>query len=204
MIPVTLQLKNFLSYGDNLPPLDFSNITLACLTGPNGHGKSSLLDAITWALWGQARKVASASVPDPHLLKLGQSQMSVELVFDVGRERFKVYREYLKSGKSHRSSLEIFVWDESAERYHALTENSKKQTQTKICQLIGLDYQTFINSAFIIQGKADEFTRKTARERKTVLANILNLDYYERLAVLAKTKAREAGARIEFLEKQNV
>ena len=50
MIPLSLRLHNFMSYGEDTPPLDFSHFTTACLTGDNGHGKSTLLDAITWAL----------------------------------------------------------------------------------------------------------------------------------------------------------
>ena len=55
MIPIRLFLTNFLCYRDNVPTLDFTGIHVACLCGPNGHGKSALLDAITWALWGRAR-----------------------------------------------------------------------------------------------------------------------------------------------------
>ncbi|MDP2727330.1 MAG: AAA family ATPase, partial [Dehalococcoidia bacterium] len=55
MVPIALRLRNFLSYRDNVPPLSFEGIHLACLSGDNGHGKSALLDAITWAVWGQAR-----------------------------------------------------------------------------------------------------------------------------------------------------
>ena len=55
MVPLKLTLKNFLCYRGDVPPLDFSGIHLACLSGQNGHGKSALLDAITWALWGKAR-----------------------------------------------------------------------------------------------------------------------------------------------------
>ena len=54
MIPLKLQLRNFMCYRDPTV-LDFTGIHLACLTGDNGHGKSALLDAITWALWGKAR-----------------------------------------------------------------------------------------------------------------------------------------------------
>ena len=59
--------------------LDFSGIHLACLTGDNGHGKSALLDAMTWALWGRAwgRR-------DDELIALGESEMWVEFEFGLG------------------------------------------------------------------------------------------------------------------------
>ena len=55
MIPQKLSLRNFMCYREDAPPLDFTGIHLACISGDNGHGKSALLDAITWALWGRAR-----------------------------------------------------------------------------------------------------------------------------------------------------
>jgi exonuclease SbcC len=55
MIPVWLRISGFLSYNQPVE-LDFSSFDLACISGANGAGKSSLLDAITWALFGQARR----------------------------------------------------------------------------------------------------------------------------------------------------
>ena len=61
MIPLHLKLSGFLSYHDPVE-VDFSSFDLACISGSNGAGKSSLLDAITWALFGQARKRDEAVV----------------------------------------------------------------------------------------------------------------------------------------------
>jgi exonuclease SbcC len=52
MIPLKLQIKNFLSFGPDIQTIDFTPYPLICLSGKNGHGKSALLDALTWALWG--------------------------------------------------------------------------------------------------------------------------------------------------------
>ena len=54
MIPITLHISGFLSYRDPVD-IDFTGLDLACISGANGAGKSSLLDAITWVLFGQAR-----------------------------------------------------------------------------------------------------------------------------------------------------
>jgi ATPase involved in DNA repair len=53
MIPLQLTLKNFLSYREAV--LDFRGLHTACICGANGAGKSSLLEAITWAIWGESR-----------------------------------------------------------------------------------------------------------------------------------------------------
>ncbi|GAH14944.1 unnamed protein product, partial [marine sediment metagenome] len=78
MIPIKLNLKNFLSYGENVPPLDFTQFHVACLSGHNGQGKSALLDAITWSVWGEGRKASQERKADYSLLRMGQEDMQVE------------------------------------------------------------------------------------------------------------------------------
>ena len=80
MIPLKLHITNFLSYGAP-QDIDFEPYSLICLSGKNGHGKSSLLDALTWALWGQARKASGAAKADEGLLHLGKTHMMVILDF---------------------------------------------------------------------------------------------------------------------------
>ena len=76
MIPIKLSMRNFMCYRDNVPPLSFDGIHIACISGDNGNGKSALIDAITWALWGKARAKS-----DDDLIYLGQTEMAVEFDF---------------------------------------------------------------------------------------------------------------------------
>ena len=172
MIPVELELHNFLAYRDP-PVLILDGIHVACLAGVNGAGKSSILDAITWSLWGKAR----SNSPDD-LIHQGQTEMRVALTFLQGDERFRVIRQR-KAGKRGSSLLELQVWDRSVESWRGLSEATIRDTQGKIDELLRLDYETFVNSAFLLQGRADEFTTKTPAQRKQVLANILGLDVWD-------------------------
>lgn len=189
MIPLKLRLHNFMCYRDP-QPLDFSGIHLACLAGDNGHGKSALLDAMTWALWGRARVGARH---DDELIHLGQTEMEVELEFALGNVRYRVIRKR-DSRRRGQSALELQGWDGS--QFIPLTEPSIRATQARINALLRMDYDTFINSAFLLQGRADEFTVKPPGERKRILADILGLglydEYEERAKELAKARAREA------------
>ena len=74
MIPIKLTITGFLSYRDTVE-LDFTSFDLACISGSNGAGKSSLLDAFTWALFGQARK------HDDSVINLQSSLAEVALDF---------------------------------------------------------------------------------------------------------------------------
>ena len=173
-------------YRDNVPPLNFEGFHVACLCGDNGNGKSALLDAITWALWGKARAKS-----DDELIHLGRSEMEVEFEFSVGPNRYRVLRKRSKAGlkRDGQSLLDLQV--ATPEGFLSIQGNGIRETERKIVEILRMDYQTFINSAFLLQGKADEFSTRKPAERKEVLANILGLSLYDKLEKLAKDYARE-------------
>ncbi|GAB4511935.1 MAG: SMC family ATPase [Anaerolineae bacterium] len=168
MIPVRLEMKNFLPYRSP-DPVRFDGIHLACLTGPNGAGKSSLLDAVTWALWGRAR-----ARRDEDLVHLGQADMHVQFDFRQEDTVYRVFRRRAR-GKRGMATLDLFVIRED-DTPNLITEPSMKATQNRINELLRLDYDTFVHSAFLQQGKADAFTTRTPAERKKILSDILGLD----------------------------
>jgi exonuclease SbcC len=201
MIPLKLYIRNFMCYREQV--LDLSGVHLACLTGNNGTGKSALLDALTWVLWGRSRVGARR---DDELIHIGQNEMEVEFEFllanasnvasDAGNASLAGdgirYRVLRKRSSRHRgqSSLELQGWDAAEERFRPLSEPTISRTQHKIVDLLRMDYDTFINSAFLLQGRADEFTVKRAAERKRVLGDILGLEMYDRYERLAKEAAQ--------------
>ncbi|MEO0559945.1 MAG: SMC family ATPase [Bacteroidota bacterium] len=201
MVPLRLQLRNFLSYGEAAPPLDFGTFHIACLSGGNGQGKSALLDAITWAIWGEARKSSDARKPDEELLRVGAREMSVDLQLDLDGEVYRVVRSYTQSasGKTSKPGLELQV-REGEDAWQPLTAESIRATQAVIDERMGIDYETFINSTFLLQGRSDEFTKKKPNERKEILGKILGLDRYDRLAAAAGRRwsgLREKASRLE-------
>ncbi len=204
MVPIKLALKNFMCYRDNVPALYFEGFHVACLCGDNGNGKSALLDAITWALWGEARAKS-----DDDLIHLGQSEMEVELEFSVSQNRYRVLRKRTKSSlkRPGQSLLELQI--ATSDGFNALTGNTIRETERKIIEILRMDYQTFINSALLLQGRANEFSMKKPGERKEVLANILGLSLYDKLEKLARdyTKERELiqqrlGSEITRIEQE--
>ena len=211
MVPVRISLSNFLSYGEDAQSLDFSRFRVACLSGKNGQGKSALLDAITWALWGEARKSSGAQKPDEDLLRIGSRRMSVEFVFDIEGQRYRVFRSYARSatGKTNKSLLELqLVVAEDEANSIPLTGASIRETQEKLNECLGLDYDAFVNSSMLLQGRSDEFTKKRPAERKNILGRILNLSRYDRLSDKARSKlsglnteAEKIGREIELLSK---
>ncbi|MEJ2012821.1 MAG: SMC family ATPase [Anaerolineales bacterium] len=193
MIPLELELKNFLAY-QSPPALNFEGIHVACLAGENGAGKSSLLDAITWSLWGRAR----SNSPDD-LIHQGKKEMRVALTFAQGADRYRVIRQR-KAGKRGTSILEFQIWDETEGGWRGLSAATMRDTQKRIDDLLRLDYETFTNSAFLVQGQADAFTTKTPTQRKQVLANILGLGVWEVYEARAREKMSSTQADIQRVE----
>ncbi len=190
MIPLKISLKNFLSYGSQLQTIDFTDHALICLTGKNGHGKTSLLDALTWAIWGQARKNSGTSRADEGLVRLGEKQMVVYVEFLFNDRHYRIRREFTKTNGRALLFLDFELFDPEKNQFVTLTDKTIRATQKKIEDLIGLDFWTFVNSSFLRQGQANEFSKKSAKDRKQILANILGLSKYESLSVRANEKAR--------------
>jgi exonuclease SbcC len=202
MIPLKLEMRNFMCYGEDTSSLDFSGIHLACLAGDNGHGKSAIMDAMTWALWGKAR-----TQRDDDLIHLGRTDMEVEFEFLLADNHYRIIRQRRKNGTRGRTTLEFQVRDNG--RFRALTGNTMRQTQGRINETLHMDYETFINSAFLLQGRADEFTTNPPAERKRILGEILGLSLYDRLEDRAKEQAkdrevqlREIAAGLSEIEKE--
>jgi exonuclease SbcC len=203
MIPIEIEPINFLAYRDP-GPLNLEGIHVACLAGPNGAGKSSLLDAITWALWGRARSNSPDDLFHQVRTPTGagrQDDMSVSLVFEQGEARYRVIRQRQRS-KRGATLLEFQIWVAGTDLWRPLSERTMRGTQARIDDLLRLDYETFINSAFLMQGRADEFTTKTPAQRKQVLSNILGLTQWEEFEGLAKTATTEARVNLDRVDER--
>src|SRR6476661_3640821 len=148
MIPTKLILHNFLPYRGEVM-LDLRAVRVACISGDNGAGKSSLLDAITWALWGKARGAAERD-----LMSLGTTEMGVDFQFVLGGQEYRVVRRRRRRGSSPDvAQLEVqtrAMTPDGEGPWRAITGDTLSKTQTLLTEAIGMEYETFINSAFIL------------------------------------------------------
>jgi exonuclease SbcC len=194
VIPLHLKLSGFLSYRDPVE-VDFSSFDLACISGSNGAGKSSLLDAITWALFGQARK------RDEAVVNLQSKAAEVAFTFAYEGSIYRVIRS-LARGKT--TTLEFQIAEGGDPLYsivnqqltwRPLTERTLRDTQARIEHILRLDYDTFVNVSFFLQGRADQFAQQPPTRRKEILGAILGLEvwdiYRDRAAGRRKAVERE-------------
>ena len=206
MIPIHLRIAGFLSYRDAVD-LDFTLLDLACISGANGAGKSSLLDAFTWCLFGEARGKGV------DVINLNQNVKAAEVALTFQYEG-NIYRVQRTLPRNKSTVLEFQILNQTMDdgrqtvknglssmvngQWRPLTEKTTRETQSRIEQTLQLDYETFINASFFLQGKADQFTQKKASDRKAILSSILGLEiwdtYKERTAEKRKAIENEVNS----------
>ncbi|XTZ20646.1 MAG: AAA family ATPase, partial [cyanobacterium endosymbiont of Rhopalodia fuxianensis] len=188
MIPLELTLKNFLSYRE--ATLDFRGLHTACICGANGAGKSSLLEAIIWVIWGKSRAVI-----DDDVIYTGCNYVRVDFQFINNQE---VYRIIRNRNRGRSSELEFQI--KSSGEFRSLTSKRTRATQEKVVSSLKLDYETFINSAYLRQGRADEFMLRRPTERKQILADLLKLEQYQELSNRAKDISKQYQGQAQQIE----
>lgn len=191
MIPIRLHLSGFLSYQDPVD-LDFSSFDLACISGSNGAGKSSLLDAMTWALFGQARR-RDDTVINSHT-------DAAEVIFEF-RYEGNLYRVQRVKPRDKATLLEFYVCAPDGS-WKPMTERSMRETEGRITSTLRMDYETFTNSSFLMQGRADQFAQQRPGDRKRVLSAILGLEVWEQYRADAVERRKKLEAETRVLDGQ--
>src|SRR3990172_1859441 len=145
MRPLSLSLEGFTSYRQRAEG-DFRGLDLFAITGPTGAGKSSLMDAITYALYGQVPRLGSEV---KEFINQGSERLRVTLEFAVDGQRYRVMRSTARKGQA-QVQLEWFDeakqdWEPQAARVSEVNEQVRR--------LLGLDFQGFTRSVLLPQGR---------------------------------------------------
>lgn len=210
MIPIHLSLSGFLSYHDPVE-IDFNSFDLACISGANGAGKSSLLDAITWVLFGQARKRDDSLINARTWKESGQAQVSLVFAYEGNQYRVQRFKPRDKTMVLEFSILQQPTIDSdtplsalrsplSEGTWKPLTERTLRETEERIQQVLRLDYETFVNASFFLQGKADQFTQQRPGDRKRILSSILGLEVWEGYRQRAYDRRRGLETEVDGLD----
>ena len=145
---------------------------------------------MTWALFGESRSKDKDS-----LVNLQSKAAEVALTFSY---EGNIYRVLRTSPRGKTATLEFQIKDD--EDWRPLTERSARETQARIEQTLRLDYETFINAAFFLQGKADQFTQQNASKRKDILGNILGLEIWEAYKERTAEKRRALEEEVNSID----
>lgn len=164
MRPLRLTLEGLRSYKAQRT-VDFSDKTLLAIVGDTGTGKSSLLEAITYALYSAATWSGHAG----ELIADGAKTMRVELEFEAGGQRWKVTRSM--SRDAYPLPVHKLECLDTGERV-----NGKGEVNARVVRLVGLDSKAFLQAVVLPQGRFAELLKATATERGKILQNIFRVD----------------------------
>src|SRR5436853_5783354 len=111
MIPLRVKLQGFLSYKDE-QEIQFRNAPLWMLSGVNGSGKSSIFDAVTYALFGHHR---GGSIQAAELVNKDSTTLAVEFDFTIEGQPFRIKRTLKKLSAGNKSTLQILKFTPSGD-----------------------------------------------------------------------------------------
>jgi DNA repair protein SbcC/Rad50 len=209
MIPVRVHLKNFLTYGTTSAGepvvFDFDEAILWSISGQNGAGKTSIFDAITYCLYGEHR---GGSQRDERLIRKGASTAEISFEFRHGgtlyRIRRTVYRRPKRAGGATIvKEVQAAEWDEAEQDWRPLPDtDSERGLRAWVDQRLRMSAEVFCSTVLLQQGKADRLLTVDPQKRFDVLAKLLDLEIYQRLAGRAADRRRVANANAQAIEVQ--
>ncbi|WP_432177147.1 AAA family ATPase [Streptomyces sp. Tue6028] len=208
MRPVRLELNGFAGFR-TATVVDFTDTDYFALVGPTGSGKSTILDALTFALygsayrWGRSNSIAYALAPT-------SNRCTVSLTFDVGSQRYQVAREVRRIGQQiqQKSVSLVKFTDPTAVVAEAdgpppeVLAGEIKELNPAIEQLLGLSFDDFCQCVVLPQGEFARFLSAKASARQQILLKLLGAAQYEGIGKRAGAQADQAAKEVEVLNDQ--
>jgi DNA repair protein SbcC/Rad50 len=185
--PLKLEIEGFTAFREPVC-LDFSQLDLFAITGPTGAGKSSLIDAICYALYGRIPRVSNEVTS---CISQGLDRMLVGLEFMAGEERYRIFRETRRKGSPN---VRLDRWREDG--WQPLLDRAREVNE-HVAEVVGLDYDGFTRSVLLPQGQFQEFLAGSAEKRRAVLASLLRLQVYESMRRRAAGMSAELKTRLD-------
>lgn len=195
MRPIRLEVEGFTCYRDRQPALEFSGLTLFAIAGPTGAGKSSILDAVLFALFGEVPRIGKHGVSE--FISQGRDRMSVTLDFRVRNRDYRVTRASKQTKTSVKTDATLAELTDAGERSMA---SQVKQVNDEIVTLLGLGYDEFIQTVVLPQGEFAKFLKATPSDQRSILQHLLRHDVFTRMRDLAEDRRKKLAEELSGLD----
>ncbi|HHU26658.1 MAG TPA: SMC family ATPase [Bacteroidales bacterium] len=179
MIPIELTIQGLYSYQER-QTIDFTRLTAANLFGifgPVGSGKSTILEAITFAVYGRTDRLnLSGDNRYYNMMNLRSNEMLIDFIFEAGREQ-TTYRATVKSSRNSKNFDDVYTPKRTAYRKR---EGQWEPIEVEALEeIIGLSYDNFKRTIIIPQGQFQEFLQLGNRDRTKMMKELFNLEKFE-------------------------
>ena len=194
MRPLELKLRNFRSYYGDKAVFDFRDRRLVGIVGPIGGGKSSILDAIAFALYGKTPSVAAAT---KSLIHQRAEEATVLLRFEVEGEIWEAVRMLRRKGASQHA-LYRYARDNADEPIEKVSLEG--DVNARVVSLLGLEFDAFGRSVLLAQGRFADFLRSPPADRDKVLKGVFGHDRIDAMRDEARGRAGAAAVEADKLQ----
>lgn len=195
MRPLRLEVEGFTCYRERQPVLEFSELTLFAIAGPTGAGKSSILDAMLYALFGEVPRIGKQGVAE--FISQGRDRMSVTLDFRVRNRDYRVTRASKQLKSSVKTDATLAELTPAGERSIA---SQVKPVNDAIVDLLGLGYDEFIQTVVLPQGEFAKFLKAKPADQRSILQHLLRHDVFTRMRDLAEERRRTLDVELSGLD----
>src|SRR4030095_9467561 len=192
--PISLEMEGFTSFREKAS-IDFSSLNLFAITGPTGAGKTSIIDAMPYALYGATPRMSEKQIKD--VISQGRSSARVLFQFSSGKEQYRIARLGRWNGRSMTTQLRF---EQRAGDDWVPLADSVTKAKPIVEQIVGLGFDEFTKSVVLPQGRFDEFLKGRADERRQILSDLLDLEVYSRMMRRANQIADEHKSQVSFIE----
>ena len=203
MKPIRLELKEFGPYKDEIIEWDkIINEPIFLITGKTGSGKSTLFDAITYALYNKTtggKDIASLRTKTA----TDKDKTQVNFDFELSGKRYRIERTlaYLKTGNKNLTSGKVVLMEYNSEKQDIIA-TKEQEVKEKIEELIGLDDKQFCQIIILPQGKFKEFLLSKSIEKKETLRSLFNTYFYQKFVDLLQEQAKNLDSKHKQKEKE--
>ena len=197
-LPKKFEFSNMFSYGPN-NVIDFTNMHgLYGLFAPNASGKSTLLDALSFACFDKCSRTKKAK----HVLNNKKSNFQCKFEFELGKYNYFIERKAKKHGNGH-VKVNVNFWRVDASGNEENLNGDQRDSTNKIIQQYLGTYDDFVLTALSLQNNNTGFIDKSQRERKELLSQFLDIDIFEQLYNIGHEDIRETAALIREYKRKD-
>ena len=203
MKPIRLELKEFGPYKNEIIEWDkIINEPIFLITGKTGSGKSTLFDAITYALYNKTtggKDIASLRTKTA----LDKDKTQVNFDFELSGKKYRIERTlaYLKAGNKNLTSGKVALMQYTDEKLEVIA-SKEQEVKEKVEELIGLDDKQFCQIIILPQGKFKEFLLSKSSEKKETLRSLFNTYFYQKFVEQLQEQAKKIDSSHKQKEKE--
>ena len=185
----SIEWKNFLSTGNSANKVLLNKSTTTLIIGKNGEGKSTILDALCFSLFGKPfRNVNKGQL----INSINQKQCVVQVQFSIGKNKYKVIRGIKPNVFEIYQNDELINQDAASKDYQKVLEQ----------QILKLNYKTFTQVVILGSASFVPFMQLTSAQRRDVIEDILDIRIFSTMNQLLKEKAQETKDAIQQIENE--